>query len=258
MTLLFVGTGAADWDWVNFPPGTRGSTSTLVDGHCLIDAGPTVVAALERCDVPLESISHILVTHSHPDHFRPETIAAIAAARGGDLDVWASPQAIRALTGIDSISHELHQGANFSCGALSVTALPANHFTGDMNEQAFHFLLQSEDVSLLYALDGAWMLSKGYDILGKALAGRALDAVVWDATCGPATDNWRFASHNDIAMIDRLRASMLNCGLVSASTMHILDHIARTLWPEDASGREAIAQEHGAILAEDGLALDIS
>ena len=30
MKLTFIGTGAADWDWAGNPPGTRGSTATLV------------------------------------------------------------------------------------------------------------------------------------------------------------------------------------------------------------------------------------
>ena len=81
MKLTFIGTGAADWDWQNMPPGTRGSTATPIGKSCLIDAGPTVASSLSRVGAKLSQIAHVVVTHSHSDHFQPATIAAIAKAR---------------------------------------------------------------------------------------------------------------------------------------------------------------------------------
>ncbi len=240
------------------PPGTRGSTATLVGRQCLIDAGPTVMALLGRAGANPAQIAHVVVTHSHQDHFRPATIAAISEARSGKLAVWASPQALSALEGIPCVRREVSPGLRFQCGRLVFTALPSNHQTGDMREETFNYLVESGGRTVFYALDGAWMLAKAKSLLSKALDGRALDAVVWDATCGPVLRDWRFADHNDLAMIDAMRDCMLKAGLVAQATVHVFDHVARTLWPAEAKARAAVAAEYGGVLAEDGAVLNVA
>ena len=257
MRLTFLGTGAADWDWRNWPPGTRGSTATLVGQSCLIDAGPTVVDSLARAGVEPAQIAHVVITHAHPDHFRPATIAALSQTRRGRLTVWASPQALAELDGVPCVRRAVRPGLGFKCGRLAFLALPSNHATRHPDEETMHFLVESGGKTLLYALDGAWMLAKARSLLVQALGGRALDAVVWDATCGPVLHDWRFAEHNDLAMIAALRQSMLGAGLVSPATKHVFDHVARTLWPADAASRAALAAEYDGLLVEDGQRLKV-
>ena len=257
MKLTFIGTGAADWDWVHFPPGTRGSSATLIGQTCLIDAGPTVPAALARCGADPARIAHVVLTHSHSDHLQVGTVAALAAARRGRLTVWASPQALAALGDVPCIQREVRPGLDFRCGRLAFTALPSNHMTSRSDEQTYNYLVESGGKTLLYALDGAWMLTLARQLLTQSLDGRTLDAVVWDATCGATINNWRFAEHNDLAMIAALRASMLGAGLVSPGTKHIFDHVARTLWSADAKERAALAAQYDGLLAEDGMLLKV-
>ncbi|MBR0056291.1 MAG: MBL fold metallo-hydrolase, partial [Kiritimatiellae bacterium] len=224
-TITFLGTGADDWDWTDFTPGTPGSTATLVGATLLIDAGPTVARALGPAAA---RIRDILVTHSHSDHFRPATIAAIAnAAPRRRLRVWGSPQA---LANIDPALCDLKPilpGAAFRAAGLAITALPANHVSRDPSEQALHYLLKGPGMRLLYAIDGAWMRSDARRTLKTALDGKPLTAIVWDATCGATFDDWRFAEHNDLRMIASMRNAMLKDGLCSPGTLHVFDHIAR-------------------------------
>ena len=257
MRLTFLGTGAADWDWRNMPPNTRGSTATLIGKSCLIDAGPTVIRALAAAGMKPSQIAHVVITHSHSDHLQRATIAALAKARHGKLTVWASPQAFAALEGIPCVRHEVAAGSAFKCGRLTFKALPANHQTPHLDEEPLNFFIESGGRTLLYALDGAWMLAKARNSLTQALGGRKLDAVIWDATCGPTLYDWRFAEHNDLAMIDAMRKSMLGAGLVSPTTSHVFDHLARTLWPEEPAARAALATAYGGILAEDGNGLTV-
>ncbi len=257
MRLTFLGTGAADWDWRNMPPDTRGSTATLIGKSCLIDAGPTVIRALADAGVKPSQIAHAVITHSHSDHLQHASIAALAEARRGKLDVWASPQALAVLEGIPCIRHEVAAGKTFKCGRLTFTALPANHQTLHLDEEPLNYFVESGGKTLLYALDGAWMLAKARNLLTKALGGRKLDAVLWDATCGPTLHDWRFAEHNDLSMIDAMRKSMLGAGLVSPTTRHVFDHLARTLWPEEPAARAVLESAYGGILAEDGDGLTV-
>ena len=73
LNLKLLGTGAADYDWNRFgEEGVRGSTSSLLDGHILIDCGITGLRNLERFGIPCAAIDTLLITHSHDDHFLPE------------------------------------------------------------------------------------------------------------------------------------------------------------------------------------------
>ena len=257
MNLTFIGTGAADWDWRNMPPNTRGSTATLIGKSCLIDAGPTVIRSLADAGVKPSQIAHVVITHSHSDHLQPTAIATLAEARHGKLTVWASPQALAALEAIPCIRHEVAAGTTFKCGRLTFTALPANHQTTHFDEEPLNYFVESGGKTLLYALDGAWMLAKARSLLTMSLGKRKLDAVIWDATCGPTLNDWRFAEHNDLAMIDAMRKSMLGAGLVSSTTKHVFDHLARTLWPDEPAARAALAAAYGGIIAEDGSHLTV-
>ena len=79
MRLVLLGTGAADYDWNRFgEPGVRGSTSSLLNGHILIDCGVTGLRNLQRNGIDFGAVGALLVTHSHGDHFQPEQITETA------------------------------------------------------------------------------------------------------------------------------------------------------------------------------------
>jgi len=259
VTVRTLGTGAADHDWKRLgDPGVRGSASTLLDGHVLIDCGTTGYANLTRFDVAPSALTDLLITHSHGDHFSPSEIRKLLDARGPDqkpLGVWASPQALaaleRAVLGRFS-GHPLVAGTTFDLGRLHVTALPANHLLGDPAEQALHFLAETPDGTLLYALDGAWMLKQARQLIGK----RRLDLIVWDATVAKSGD-FRAFEHNDLDMIGLMMASLTTTGAVDSRTVCVLDHIARTLWPADLRDAERLATDRGWVLAADGMTFHV-
>lgn len=260
MKLSFLGTGAADWDWSNFPPGTRKSTATLVGASCLIDAGPCVLRGLAEAHVSPARIADLLVTHAHSDHFNVDAIMRIADAAPRRLRVWGPPQALDALSaavpaGTALDTHPVLPGDTFRVGALRVAALSANHATGNLDEQTLHYAFAGRGVRLLYALDGAWFCTKARLYLKRFLGGLPLTAVVWDATTGATFNDWRFAEHNDLRMIAAMREAMLKDGLVSPDTLHVFDHVARTLWPKSPAAQRRLAARFGGLLAEDGLSL---
>lgn len=253
MKFEFLGTGAADWDWRNFPEGTRGSTVTMLDGHILIDAGQTAIWNLEKAGYDPAVVTDILITHSHSDHFMVSQIEEICNRASQAVNIYATPQALARLNTKKCVKYPLTWGNRFEIGEYAFTVLPANHETGTAREEAFHFLIDSPEKRVLYALDGGWMLSNAR----LMLAGRQIDLIIWDATSGNNLNDWRFADHNDLGMIASMRQALLQLEYITPDTVHIFDHIAWSLWPESAAERARIVEQYSGILAEDGMAFTL-
>ncbi len=257
MKITFLGTGAADWNWTECPPGTRGSSATLLGTNCLIDAGPTVLRRLAEAGASPARIKDILVTHSHRDHFQPAVIRDIACTARRRLRVWGPPQALARLDASLCDLRPVLPGDSFRAAGCAVTALPANHVTDDFSEQPLHYAFLGRGIRLLYALDGAWCCAKARHFLQRALGGKPLTAVIWDVTCGNTFHDWRFAEHNDLRMVADLRESMIADHLLAPDAIHVFDHIARTLWPATPAEQRRLAARFDGILAQDGLVLDL-
>ena len=252
MKLKLLGTGAADYDWSRFgEEGVRGSTSSLLNGHILIDCGATGRANLRRFGIPHSDIDTLLVTHSHDDHFVPEQVAELASGRRVPLAVYASPEALAMLPDdADVAAHPLAPGLKFRAGEFAVTALPANHLTNIPGEQAFHFCFESAAGNLLYALDGAGMLKAAVRLFSQL----RFDWVVTDCTMAESGD-FRIFEHSDLDMVTHLMKTLRNLKIVDGDTRVVLDHLARTLWPESEAGRQARIAGTGFELAFDGMEL---
>jgi len=250
--LKLLGTGAADYDWTRFgEPGVRGSTSSLLNGHILIDCGATGPDGLKRFGIPFSAVDALLVTHSHSDHFAPGRIAELAAGRETPLDVFASPKALALLPESGAIArHPLSAGDKFTLGDVAVTVLPANHPTEIPGETAFHFSFETPAGNLLYALDGAWMLKAAVWLI-KHLR---FDWIVLDCTMADAGD-WRIFEHTDVEMAAHMVKSLRTLGIADGETRIVLDHLARTLWPETEAGRREKIAGTGFELAFDGMEL---
>ncbi len=258
MKFQFIGTGAADWDWKNFPEGTRGSTSTLIDGHILIDAGETILKNLQRSAVDPAKITHIFITHAHSDHYNIGQIGKIAEMSGHDIDLYGSARVAEEMANCRGIRpHVLEIGEAVNVNSCDVIAIPANHLLErDETEAAHHFILKTPEFAVLYALDGGWMTARARRIISREKYNFRM--IVWDATCGNQYHNFRFAEHNDLEMIDCMRESMVNAKWIQPDTLCVFDHIARTLWPETPEERWKLAAEHNGIVVEDGQILELN
>lgn len=258
MKLKFLGTGAADWDWNNFPPGTRGPCSTLVGGSCLIDLGWNALHNFTAAGVSPEVVSDIVITHAHGDHFSPDEILKLAAAAGHPVRLWASANALADVDSPLVDKHVVAPRSVFTIGSLEFTAMPANHFSR-IGDTPFHYLVREGDVRLLYATDGVWIDAEEKYILEEALrsAGALLDAVIWDSTLGPAKSDYRFASHNSLNVVRQLKHLFARNGYTRRGARHFLDHLSRELWPKDPDGRARLAARLGATLVEDGMEAEV-
>lgn len=254
---LFLGTGAADWDWSRYGRrGVRGSCATLVDGRVMIDCGATGFRSLVRFGGDPRALRELWFTHSHGDHCHPGEVAALLAARGRR----AAPLVLRGTAPLlERLAAALGAEpggrfeprpfaplAPFRTRGWRVTPLPANHLGAIPGETCVHYLVRGPRKSFLYALDGAWMTAAARAAVGSA----PLDLVVWDATVEKPGD-WRMFSHNDLSMVRTLSARLAADGVVRPDTVLVLDHLARTLW------RSPVRPPRRFVAARDGLRLRV-
>lgn len=256
MDIHFLGTGAADWDWSQpLDENNRGSCCTLINGHILIDAGVSTWQSLEKFAINPAEITDLFITHSHGDHFQPEVIKKIAQAQGrkNKLKLYASSEALQLTAdAIEKIS--LTYGQEVTVADLQVRALPTNHYVADFEEKTFNFLFDSpQNKRLWYALDGAWVSRTAYQMMDD----KKIDMIIWDATSGTTIHNYRFASHNDLLMIEYMKKALENTNYIDQNCIHIFNHISKELWPKSAEERQNAAEKYQGILAYDGMKITL-
>lgn len=195
MKILFLGTGAADWQKEKNSQLFRRNSSVLIDEKLLIDPGPGVVSAIEEYGVDVSKIEFILNTHPHDDHFNKKTLSYLEK-RGACL-----------------LSAEADKEIRF--GGYKVKVLRANH-----SIEAVHFLITSGKKRMFYGLDGAWLM---YDEV-KAIKEKGVDFAVFDATIGNIEGDYRIFEHNNLNMVIEMKKS-----LEKYIDRFCISHMAKTL-----------------------------
>lgn len=204
MKLLFLGTGAADWNEKDKSnPEYRRNSSLLVNNDLLIDPGPCIFDFEQSFGYKnlYGDLKQVVCTHKHSDHYNEETLKRL----GLSLTVTE-----------DFVPTKV--------GDYVITALPANHETVD---EAHHLIVEegSTGKRFFYGLDGAWL---PYET-GKYLRRQQFDMMLFDATIGSREDtdgilDFRIFEHNSLEMVEMLcNTYSKNCSLFYIS------HMAKTL-----------------------------
>lgn len=172
----------------------------------LIDFPSEIADQAHRHHLELPELRHLLMTHSHGDHWHPyllrwrlrptELCGAGDAAPleiGGPrfthlptLHIWGNT-AVEAvlrrelgdhLTPYALEYHLIRSGDEFAVGDFAVTALQANHDVG--REDALHYILQNGGRTILYGLDGDAFLPE----TREKLRSFRFDVVIMESTYG--------------------------------------------------------------------------
>ncbi len=253
--LLFLGTNAAgvsprfQTDLADrFDKNVRRNSSALLDGHTLIDCGPSCLNSLHVAGIEYGQIDRVLLTHLHGDHFQPSTLAALAEGRSEPLPLYLRADAKPApIPNVEFIPMEPYQ--SYEIGPYTVTGLPANH-----EERACpqHPLIEENGKKLFYGLDGGWFRNGTYLYLKKA----GLTLAVLDATVGDYVGDHRMAEHNSFPMLRLMLPSLKTVGIINDDTKIWLSHLAPSLHaPHDETVE--IAARDGMNVAYDGLEITI-
>jgi adenosylcobinamide kinase/adenosylcobinamide-phosphate guanylyltransferase len=268
MRVRLLGTGSAD-GWPNAfctcaacvsavaDGRLRAPTSALVDGRLLLDCGPETPRSALRCGASLAGVTHVLITHDHPDHSSPMALLSRRwAGRTEPLTVvgpasvitawrrWAGPGEVDFVT--------VSPGDELSAVGYRVRVLEAAHQAWEPGDAVLYDVTAPDGTRLLYATDTG-PLPPG---TRRAVAGAAYDVVLVEATFGdragpghPSRDG-----HRDHLDLDDLRdelAALRATGAVTPRTDVVAVHLSHHS-PSDLSGRLSAL---GARVVDDGTLL---
>ena len=249
--LTFLGTGAADWDINNKTAEFRRFSSALVDDNLLIDPGPHIFdfASDFKDAYFFDNVTDVIVTHSHRDHFCPETVKKLAEKQkirlGCDIHV---QKILGEINNVECVIFEPYKKTVI--GNYEITPMWANHHMDDLSEVAFHYIIKCGEKKVFYGCDGAWFLRPTWHEMKK----HRFDVMVLECTVGDSHD-WRIFEHNTIPMLRMIKEEIDVQKLVKEGGKVFASHMARTLHESHAKTSE-ILEEIGVIAAYDGLEIE--
>jgi Metal-dependent hydrolases of the beta-lactamase superfamily I len=255
MNLHFLGTGAADWDITN-PETTvdfRRFSSVLIDGNLLLDCGPCLYEFADSFECPdlYKNVKTILLTHSHGDHFQPDTLKKLASEK--PVFLYGDKAVKQLVDDIDSLSFvpiELFETRTL--GEYHITAVPANHSVPNIGEKPRHYIIEKEDQCLFYGLDGAWLLKETVAELKK----HQFDGMIFDATIGEVKGDYRIFEHNNLHMVEEMKLTIDALDIMKKNGRFIISHMARTLHTDHMTLSERV-KSNGITVAYDNLILKL-
>lgn len=253
LDILFLGTCACDFSprlkdecKDKFDKDARRASALLINGRVLVDAGMHILDSLRIAEISLENITDLLITHLHKDHFDPENIRQIAAAKPEKLRLYVRNDAeLPVIPNTEVI--KMQNFEEYNIGDIKAVGLSANH-----EPETFprHLLFERKGKKLLYATDGAWVTNETYYYLRNS----ALDMLILDCTCGEAEGEYRIAEHNTIPMIRLMLPSFKTFGIITDQTKTLITHLAPSLHkPHDEI--QKLFEKDSITVAFDGLKL---
>jgi phosphoribosyl 1,2-cyclic phosphate phosphodiesterase len=255
MDLLFLGTGAAEaipamfcrCDYCRRARESGGKdlrtrSSFRIDARHQIDMSPDCYQQSIANGVDFFELEHLLVTHSHDDHFAfmqilsrdcavPQFRRPLYIYLHKTAARWATELALKyagSSQALDFLLSEyrlvpLSYFQSFRAGDLEVETLKSNHRGYGEDEWGLNYLIRLADGrSLLYATDTGWYGDETWEFL----SGKRADIVVLEATYGGRLDRGeRPEDHLDarssMAMLER----MASTGFIGDSTRVFITHI---------------------------------
>ncbi len=252
----------------------RGFSCALLYPDVLIDCPPDLPRSAVQWGVELYKVRHLLITHSHYDHFSPEVLllrrSVHWARKGADDDSLLVPELIPLTVygnslvaegcrtvlkeegGRYDLKIEVRKVKRFEPVRLDertvVHPLRAAHL-GSEGEECFIYLIERDQWAILYATDTGWFPEETWDYLRQF----RLDIAVVDATfgIGSATDD-----HLNVSEAIKLKNALLNNGLLKEEALFAVTHLSPH-WTPSYRYLASALQADGVIVGKDGLWLTV-
>lgn len=206
-----------------------------------IDMGPDAFTQAARYG-DLKEVSHVLVTHTHPDHFAYDMMEVRRMAtvrRAGPLNYYFTGDAGKIIQKYEEsdfilggkfraleeqgviMAHYMDYGMTYPVGAFQVTPLKGNH-RGDLKENAANYLIRMTDGKMLfYGCDTGPYLEETYE----ALQGTHIDILISECTYGGGEDTYPNPGHLSYSACVKVFERLLSQGTIDEHTRVYLTHI---------------------------------
>jgi len=238
----------------------RTRSGALIDGTVKVDFGPDTYSQMHREALDLGSITTLVFTHEHDDHFSPAELQYrksmfVAGQQPEPLSVYGNQHVIDTLASTypepDALRATLERPLRefesvTTADGTTILPVPAVHIPG-----ALLLRISRGGKSLLYGHDSGPFADDAVEALGAA---GALDVAIFDCTYG-ATER-EYGLHMGLqgvaSTIERLRA----VGAVDSGTRLIATHISH----HSGLLHDQLAERmspHGIELAYDGMVISV-
>lgn len=230
----------------------RTRSQAVIDDDLLIDFPPDTYAHALYHGVRLDGIAHLLITHSHMDHFFPQEfeLRGICFAhdmREKDLTVYCN-QGVKdrffAVNG-GNVHADVLRGIRFfvpepfvpfKAGAYTVTALPARHM---QSEQSLIYIVEKDGKTILYGNDTGYLYEEVFAYIERQHI--RFDLISLDCTLvhNPVPDT---GTHMGFDQVERVARRLQEAGAVTDQTVKYVTHFSHNGNPLQAQMEEDAAK----------------
>lgn len=238
----------------------RTRTQAIVDGRILIDFPPDTYTHALKYSLELGKIRHLLITHSHMDHFFPVELIHRHEHFGhhaeGMLHVYGNEAVEKAFYDAVLIDrfrvHPLDEAvkfirlepfADFMAEGYHIIPVPADH---DKRETCFIYIIEKDGKCLLYGHDtGIKLGEEAWECIFR----HTYDLISLDATMGKKQiDGYHMGLPDDLEVCRILRER--RC--INENTVKVINHFSHNgeMTHEEL---ERFAACHGMAAAYDGM-----
>lgn len=252
MKILFMGTGAADYDITKRKSGEffRRNSTALINDDLMIDCSYHVPDFVSEYGTDLSGVKNILLTHSHSDHYAPSVIDGLA----GEVCVWSEDGTARsALTQLNKASKSvLPLFEEVNVGKYRVMAMPANHTVNDRRQTPLCYMISDGEKRIFWGCDGSWLPTDTWNTVRKY----KFDLMVFDGTFGDIGGDVRIFEHNSLPLLRALMSAVEEQKLLKENGKAYISHMSQfSQLPHSELCAETA--KFGMSAAYDGLELDI-
>lgn len=232
--------------WANGGKDMRLRTSYQLGEFVRIDFGPDAMAQEYRYGLHSEKLRHIIVTHSHADHFDPALFFYRKATSASMVDPentlhiyggtgvmrklyqqvwnWGKTVGFRGdLSCLKMMAHELKAFEPVELPDVDMTIYPlkADHMVQISTEEPFIYIIRWEDKYMMIANDTGYFCDENWEYLAKMNI--KLSLVFNDCTgCGCDKDR----NHMGGKFVIDTRTHLAELGLIDENTRYFVNHFS--------------------------------
>ncbi len=239
----------------------RTRSQALINDDLLIDLTPDTNMHCLVYGLKLEKIDHLLVTHSHSDHFYPPDLELLrepfAHNHPNIFNIYGNDSVReRVWTGVPKVNEVedrfcFHRAELFRPIAIkdyTVVPLRALH---DRKEECLFYQITQGDKTILYAHDTGFFPDDTMNYLKEHR--RHLDLVSLDCTTQSEEDG---KNHMGLADAVKEKQRLISLGLADDSTKWVVNHFSHNgLWLHDQMVEEA--KKVGFMVSYDTMEIEI-